>query len=197
MEILSKTVREREFFEPIITQEYLDSGAEKAKELEEMGLFDFKKGKVKQIVKSVVLENTPYSLSIFSKNKHFLNPIYLHVVYNNGKLINRKKSGLKMKPVSFSPPQPHFNVLGDIYNNSEGNIFTKKPFIKNMNSIIAPYEDAICILLAKKTNQPVTRIIITSQKNNPFYVENLQERGFIAEEGEVEGLMAVKKYYLN
>lgn len=86
-------------------------------------------------------------------------------------------------------------VTGSFFNRSHEADDLRQPPIRNISGVIAPYEDALCILAAKRTGKPALREVATALPPNSRYVTNYLRRGYERESDDQERTGMIRKSF--
>lgn len=169
--------------EPAISDDYLNSASQVIKELPAL-----ENGQTATL-KPTALENTPYFLHISveentpSKKINTNLSVRMRIVNQSGGGINGEKSGIDL--FSSQPEDgDYIEIINAIFNRShlpdvdEADKVLKEAPIRNVSGIIAPYEDAICLVLAKKTGKNVKMRMNTSLPPHSRTVTQYQKKGY-------------------
>lgn len=163
--------------EPIISDEYLNSGLQLVHIIEQISADP---DNHELIVKPNALDNSPYYLRLIYKHlPNFADAAYfeMRIVDKDNRMVNDTDAGIS---IFYSVEEgQEVSVTASTFNYSHSAENIAQEPIRNVSAIVAPYEDAICIWLAKRyPDKVVRRSVDTLQPLSSRIVQNYMRRGF-------------------
>jgi hypothetical protein len=181
--------------EPLVSEQYLNSGPDVLPLIE--NIFD-QDGSI--TVKPKALENSDYYLTLKIEPNGNSPMVVIELSDAKGDpIIFTTKSDIDRTPgatLGFGEdPKGQLRVAGSVGNFSDKGVNSPNPAIRNITGVIAPYEDAFCLALAKKSGKSVIRQVGTSHRMDSRMVQNYLKRGYVPEDPDSEKGGAIEKTF--
>jgi len=179
--------------EPMVSEEYLSLGADVLAQID--GIFNVHHTIT---VKPTSLENSPYYLTLRRDLDASSYVIIVNIVLSDSTgapIIFTDTEGMEETPgvaLVVSDSDTKLRVEGIVQNYSNEALNSSNPAIRNITGVIAPYEDALCLELARNTGKEVIRQVNTPHAVNSQIVQNYLRRGYTLTHDSRENIMLEK-----